>query len=454
MNIVRQIVEKRKLTMRLSVWEGVVSSFSGAVIHQGFFIQGFLLLLNASNFAIAVVSNFQNTLAFVGILSGYYIYITGKRKEIVTISNLFYRGIWILPVISVVVYGLSEITLYVFIATVLISSIFFRLTLLPWMRWIDLITFSGVKAKYLGFRKGVVTFFILLSFIVAGTLLDYFGDIGRQEYAFMIIFFLVFALAIVASVLFYFHFDIPSNVSKRKNVSLWKFILKSLSLIKRQKFRNIIVFFILFEFVSSIALPFIPVHILKTFGLPYSYLSIQFSIYMISMFLFSFIWGIIIHKFGTRAALQLSILTLSLTMSLWAFIPKQLWFVLSFIEPFISGFASAGYELTMTYILFSEISERYKEMFFSIFMALVGMSIFFGSLIGGCITQVFSQVEINILYKTAKVYEIAFFITFIGRLVLGLFFIPKVEYKGNVSNAFELVSRIYKKLFSFLQLTK
>ncbi|MFN4245642.1 MAG: MFS transporter [Brevinematia bacterium] len=436
--------KEREFSLKISIIEGSISSISGAILHQGFFLQSFIIFLNGPDFWISLIPNSQFIFSFLGILSGYYLVRVGERKTSAIISNLVYRCIFILPAIALLIFGRSSITLTVFIVSTLISFVFFRFLMVIWMRWMDLLVFEETRGRYLGIRKTFTTFFLLVGFLFGGYIIEYFAKLGKVEVAFILLFVIVAVIGVVSSWLYSFKFDIKT---KTQDISFRDFLKLAFSSIKLKKHKSIILFFMLFEGVSSIGVPFIPVQIVKNFGLSTEYLGIQFSIYALSMTISSYFWGKILDEFGPRSVLQLSTLGLCLTISLWVFVPKELWFILSFVEPLLSGVFSGGYESVFMYVIFSEVKQKFKDYFFSIVSAINGIAILIGSAISFFIVVVFGEFSFFLLYKNFKVYEFLFFITLLGRLVTSLLFIPNINYKKNVDNALGLLKVTLSRIF-------
>lgn len=436
--------KEREFSLKISVIEGSISSISGAILHQGFFLQGFLIFLGAPDFWISIIPNSQFIFSFLGILSGYYLSKYGERKKAAIITNTIYRGIWILPAIGILIFGKSNVTFTIFVISALISFLFFRLLMVIWMRWMDLLIFEETRGRYLGLRKAFTTFFLLIGFLIGGYIIKIFKQLHSEEWAYIILFSIVALIGIISSYLYSYQFDTKTKTLK---VNFKEFLKIVLSSVKNSRLKKIILFFALFEGISAIGVPFIPVQILKSFNISPEYLSIQFSIYAISMTLSSYLWGILLDKFGPRSILQISTLGLSFTISLWFFIPKELWFILSFVEPFISGIVSGGYESVFMYTIFSEVHHKHKDYFFSLVSAINGLSILAGSIISMAITILFSNLHVYILYKEFKVYELLFLITLIGRLSISLFLIPPIKFKKNVRNAWDLIKVTFSKVF-------
>ncbi|MEN2998694.1 MAG: MFS transporter [Brevinematia bacterium] len=436
--------KEREFSLKISILEGSISAISGAIIHQGFFLQSFIIFLNGPDFWISILPNSQFIFSFLGLLSGYYLTRVGERKKSAIFTNTIYRCIFILPAISLLVFGPSQTTLSIFIISTLISFLFFRFLMVIWMRWMDLLVFEETRGRYLGIRKTFTTFFLLVGFLVGGYTVEYFLRLGKGEIGFFVIFTIVALVGVISSWLYSYQFDIKTKTQK---IRFGEFLTLALSSIKVHKLRGIVVFFALFEGVSAIGVPFIPVQILKGFGLSTEYLGIQFSIYAISMTISSYFWGIVLDKFGPRSVLQFSTLGLCLTISLWFFIPKELWFVLSFGEPFLSGIFSGGYESVFMYVIFSEVRQKFKDYFFSVVSAINGFSILLGSVISAVIVTLLGDMNLFVLYKHFRVYELLFLLTLIGRLITSIFLVPQIKYKRNVKNAFDLVKVTLSKVF-------
>lgn len=436
--------KEREFSLKISIIEGSISSISGAIIHQGFFLQSFIIFLGGPDFWISVIPNSQFIFSFLGILSGYYLVRVGERKKSAIITNLIYRGIFILPAIALLVFGKSDITLTIFLVSTLISFLFFRFLMVIWMRWMDLLVFEETRGWYLGIRKTFITFFLLVGFLLGGYIIEYFQKLGKGEIAFVILFSLVAIVGVISSWLYSFQFD---TKTKTLDIGFKDFLKLALSSVRVKKLRDIILFFAFFEGISAIGVPFIPVQIIKNFGLSTEYLGIQFSIYAISMTVSSYFWGIILDKFGPRSVLQFSTMGLCLTISLWFFIPKELWFILSFVEPILSGVFSGGYESVFMYVIFSEVRQRFKDYFFSVVSAINGFAILIGSVISAAVVSLFGDFSVFILYKEFKVYEVLFLITLIGRITASFLLIPDIKYKRNVRNAFDLIKITLAKIF-------
>ncbi|MCX8028959.1 MAG: MFS transporter [Brevinematales bacterium] len=437
-------IKEREFSLKISIIEGSISSISGAIIHQGFFLQSFIIFLNGPDFWISIIPNSQFIFSFLGILSGYYLTRFGERKKSAIITNTIYRGIFILPAVALLFFGRSHLTLTIFIISTLISFLFFRFLMVIWMRWMDLLVFEETRGRYLGIRKTFTTFFLLVGFLLGGYLIEIFTRMGKGEVAYFMLFLIVALIGVISSWLYSFQFD---TKTKTRSINFRQFLSLALSSVKVKKLRGIIIFFALFEGVSAIGVPFIPVQILKGFGLSTEYLGIQFSIYAISMAISSYFWGVLLDKFGPRSVLQLSTLGLCFTISLWFFIPKELWFILSFFEPFISGVFSGGYESVFMYMIFSEVRPRFKDYFFSVVSAINGFTILIGSIMSGIVVLLFGDLNVFILYKDFKVYEFLFLLTLIGRVVTSMFLIPDINYKKNVKSAIDLLRVTFTKIF-------
>lgn len=437
-------VKQREFSLKISILEGSISSISGAIIHQGFFLQSFIIFLGGPEFWISILPNAQFVFSFLGLLSGYYLFRVGERKRAAIFTNTVYRGIFILPAVALLVFGRSQTTLTIFIISTLISFLFFRFLMVIWMRWMDLLVFEETRGRYLGIRKTFTTFFLLVGFLAGGYIVEHFLRVGKGEIAFFILFTTVSVVGLVSSLLYTLKFDARTRT---REIGFIEFLKVALSSVRVKKLKGMMIFFALFEGVSAIGVPFIPVQILKGFGLSTEYLGIQFSIYAISMTASSYFWGIILDKFGPRSVLQLSTLGLCFTISLWFLIPKELWFVLSFVEPLISGIFSGGYESVFMYAIFSEVQPRYKDYFFSVVSAINGFAILLGSVISAVIVTVFGDLNVFILYKYFRVYELLFLITLVGRLITSLFLVPEIQYKRNIKSAVDLVRVTLNRVF-------
>ncbi len=441
-------VREREFSLKVSVIEGAVASFAGAIIHQGFFLQAFGIFLGLPDYWFSILPNSQFIFSFLGLFAGYYLARVGERKKIAFVTGIIYRGIWFLPAVSVLVFGKSSFTVAVFVVSTLVSFLFFRILMVVWMRWMDLLVFEETKGTYMGIRKAVTTFALLLGFLLGGFLIKYFSAQGNENVAFFILFSLVGVVGFVCSGLYLLQFDVKTRTRK---ISFFGFLKESFEVLGRGKAKSIVLFFLFFEMVSSIGVPFIPVQIMKNFGLGPEFLSIQFSIYAISMTLSSYFWGVLLDKFGAKSVLSLSVAGLSFTMSLWLLVPKDLWFILTFVEPFISGVFSAGYESAFVYIMFSDIHPRHKDNFFSVISAITGFGIMIGTIFASVVSASLSGFKVFILYKDFKLYEVLFGITLLGRLLALWFFIPSVKYRKNIKRGIDLLRYIVFKISDFFR---
>ena len=441
--------KEREFSLKVSMIEGAIASFAGAIIHQGFFLQAFGIFLGLPDYWFSILPNSQFIFSFLGILSGYYLARVGERKKIAFVTGIIYRGIWFLPATLVLIFGKSSITITVFIVSALISFLFFRILMVIWMRWMDLLVFEETKGTYMGIRKAITTFTLLLGFLLGGFLIKHFSSQGRENVAFFILFSIVGLVGFTSSGLYLLQFD---KKTKTRNISFLNFLKESSIILKKGKTRSIVLFFFFYEMVSSIGVPFIPVQVLKNFRLGPEFLSIQFSIYAISMTLLSYFWGVLLDKFGARSVLSLSVAGLCFTISLWFFIPKELWFILTFGEPFISGIFSAGYESSFVYIMFSDINQKHKDNFFSVISAINGVGILLGTIVASVLSVALSGFKVFVIYKNFTLYEILFGITLIGRFSALMFLIPNVKYRNNVRYGRDLVKYVLFKISDFLKI--
>ncbi len=354
------------------------------------YITPYALALGATNAHIGVLSALPGLVGNLSQIRGARLIEKYPRKKIVFMSILLQTLMW-LPLIGVgALYFLEVISSE--IAALLLIAIYTTLILFgafagpAWSSWMrDLITKD--TSSYFGRRNRIVGAIALVSMLIAGAILDWFG---RSSFGgFLIIFLVAFLGRAISTYYFTRQYEPQFTPTKDYYFTFGQFVRKML----HNNFGRFVLFAALISFATAVASPFFAVYMLQDLHFSYFKYTIVVMASVISTLLFMPVWGKIADKYGTVFVLRMTGSFIFTVPLLWLAVPQILNSNPGILLPVIlcievfSGFIWAGFNLATATFVFHAVTKERLAICVAYNGILNSLGAFVGASLGGILSS-------------------------------------------------------------------
>ncbi len=294
-----------------------------------------------------------------------------------------------------------------------------------WRAWMGSIVPQRRRGAFFASRTRLTMIASLGIFVSGGALLSLSERLGLVWLGFALLFATAAAGRLVSSRLLARMHDPDPRPHPEMRKGFWQSVLQLKASLGDKTFRDYSFFVAGMQGVVAISAPFFAVYMLR--DLQFSYL--QYSLNAIASILTQFImlnfWGKFSDRFGNRLVMQFSSLLIPLMPLLWLFSPNQYYLLAVQV---VSGFVWSGFSLsTANYLYDIRPHKSDFAVYAAMQSALSACAVFLGAIIGGMIASVAPQLvaEISMLEGIASPLFIVFFASFLLRLAIAAWFIPR-----------------------------
>ena len=415
------LVRKAKKT---SIREG-----SAYTISEGFGIRNitpYALALGASNTHIGFLTSLPTMIGnFSKLLTPWFMERFG-RKWIAFFGALFQAIMWLAILYVGYLYYYTGYTnapiMLVLVYTLLVLfGAFYGPAWSSWMK--DLVTKNS--GRYFGLRSKITGFFVLISMLVSGFILDYFKQ-TKIFIGFIIIFGIAFLARTCSALLFTQKYEPKLQFQEGYYFTFWQF-LKKMSF---NNFGRFVIFLSLVQLATAIASPFFAVYMLKDLNFSYvEWIIVSMSSSLVSL-LFLPLWGKFADNFGNLKVMKLTGYFIPLVPLFYLFsvvFDSHTWvFVYLIIVEAISGFAWAGFNLSSSNFIYDAVTRQRMAICVAYSDILNGIGVFIGASLGGFMS------ESGIMFLGLTPMLFLFFISFLARVFSIWVFLPMIREVRNV----------------------
>ena len=380
---------KREKAKKIAIIEGSFSS-----VMDGFgqrYITPYALALGASNFVIGLLSSLPQLLGNLSQLPVIKLMKNKKRKNIIMASVFTQAFLW-LPIILV-----GFFYFYLKISSALAASlliIFYTLMIIAGATagpvWNSLMKdiVKENQGEYFGKRSRITGFIGILSMIIAGVILNYFGK--DNFLGFFIILLIACIGRFCSGYMFTRQYEPEFKYDEGYYFSPIEFIKKMSS----NNFGRFVILVSGISFATAIAAPFFAVYMLRDLNFSY----IDFTLVTLSAplatLLFVPVWGKFADKFGNLKVLKITGYLIPLIPVYWLgtlliipFNSKILLVTYLFICEIISGFAWSGFNLCSVNFIYDAVTRQRMALCATYYNILNAFGTLFGGLLGGILAS-------------------------------------------------------------------
>ena len=405
---VNQEIAKQK-ALKVSIHEGAASSLSLSIGET--YITPFALALKAQPFHIGIINSFSGLISPLAQFFGSKILEKYTRKKIVLFSALIQSLLWIPIVLLAFAFWkgmFQENAIYFLLIFYSLLSALGGLLYPAWFSWMGDLVPEKERGKYFGNRTRILSAVGLIGVLIGAFVLDAFKTRGLLLFGFASLFLAASLFRFVSYIILHKQYSPQFKLKKKYYFSLLDFLKRF------DNFGKFAVYQALFNFVLMIASPFFAVYMLQELNFNY----ITFMIVTISSTIFYLLFVPLIGKFsdkyGNRLLLHTGAFLFSINPILWIFIKSPLLLIL--IPQMIVGLANAALVIGHINFTYGSVSKEHRAICTAYANILIGIGVFFGSLLGGLIINYAHPSFIN-------TFVFVFLISAIGRFAVSFIFL-------------------------------
>lgn len=418
MNTEELTKEQIEKTKKYSIVDG-----SAYNVMYGFgeqYVVPYAIKLGATNTDIAIISSAPPFVSSLfQIISAKLAEHLRNRKKVIILFVLF-QALMIIPLFIVPFYtkNILMLTIIFFFYT-----IFGNMVGPPWASLIGDVIEKNDYANYFSKRNKIINAVMVISILIAGSILHFFAEINNVWMGFGVLFSIAFIGRIVSLISLIHHYEPTYIINNINSYSFRNFLIS----IPKTDFGRYALFRSFVSFAVMIAAPFFAIYMLKQLNFSYIQYTAIILIPMIFKVLTSAYWGKYATRYGNRNIMYISILVVSLIPLLWflsgyLFEGKEaIFFAILFTEA-ISGFGWAGFELT-TFIYALETVKSEERIKSFTYYNIVWYT---GILLGG-ISGLFLLKYIPTVIFGIKSMLIVFLASSVARFGVAFLFMPKIK---------------------------
>lgn len=364
----------------------------------GTFLVAMALSMGATNFQLGVLASMPTFCSLAQLVSIWFVKKYNNRRAVTVISNIFGRlPLFIIAILPFLFTGTTGVTAMIF---VLFFHYFLGSVAGPaWNSWMKDLIPAKELGSYFSHRGRLtqilnVTLSLALAFGIDFVKLR-FPDHTMMVYAGMFVLGGIFGML---GILALARTPEPKSYMGKENI----FELMSKPL-KDKNFRNLLIFNSAWAFALNIATPFFSVYMMKTMGLPLSYIIVLGILGQISSILSIKMWGRYSDRFSNKTIIRISAPIYVACIIAWVF-TGNLGIPLLILINIMSGFSTAGINLALGNIGFKLAPKEEAIAYLTAKNMLVALASAVAPLIGGLMADFFAthQFAWNIEWKSAS----------------------------------------------------
>jgi len=371
--------QDKKRSRKTSIIEGSFSAFSSGAGDN--YIIPFARELLSKPFQIGILNAFPGFLGPLAQFFGSRIMERQSRKSIVTRFAFLQALMWIPIGLIGILFWMGWIkgsAPFLLVIGYSLLVFFGNLAGPAWFSWMGDIIPERQRGKYFSRRNRITGTFGMIAFLLGAFLLDFFKTKGFV----LIAFFILFSVSSVCRMMGFVFFSKqhePKLILKKEEYyfSFWQFLRRY------SNFTKFSIYMAAFHFAMALGGPFFVLYMLQELKFSYiTYMAVSLSATVFYLILAPYT-GKFSDKYGNNHLIYIASILFSIYPILWILFRTPI--KLIFITQLIGGVATAAFAIGTTNFIYDTITPQRRALCISYMHILIGIGIFFGSLLGGFI---------------------------------------------------------------------
>ncbi|MFH1258060.1 MAG: MFS transporter [Candidatus Micrarchaeota archaeon] len=411
--------ESTSRNLKFSTIEGAF--FNAMAGFTDYFINPFAIALGVGNSAIGLIRSLPPLLiAFSQPIGLRASQLFPTRKKFV-MAAVILQSLSLLLLLSVP-YVFKENAEIMLLFVFSLYSILGPLVNPVWTSWMADLVPEKIRGRYFGYRNMVGGGATIVSIVLGGVILNFFGTNVFLAFAVLFAFASIFRMLSFASLS---KIDEPPQKSHEYSLGLFGFLKE----IKYNDFGIFLLYYSLLMFSTAIAGFYFSVHMIRNLHFTYEQFAVIEAFFALAMLLSSKYWGKVIDQFGNKLVLSVCGLLVPFVPFLWL-TSKSAYMILIF--EIFSGFAWGGLNLALfNYTIGYGSLKNKTAQYTANFNFAQGIAVFLGAIVGAYFVENGSLLNFSGI-------PLVFLLSGGFRLLAGFAFLPLIRefkdvqlYKGN-----------------------
>ena len=345
----------------------------------GNFFTGIMLLLNADDAFIGLMSIFVFSANLLQILSSMLLERFKTRKRLLITVRLIVQFINIVFIGSIPLFPIADQAKLVILgASVLILNVLSALTSPGFSVWHIQLIPQHVRVKYFSFLSMTNGIIVAVFNLIGSAIVDHFGSLGLEVWGFAVMRIIAFGILLYDLFLLSRMKEEPYPLSE-KRTTLADLLIKPF---KETRYLRIVGFAFTWCLIANIPGSYYSVYLLRNLEVSYSFITVISMLNVPILVLFTPIWSRILHRFSWLKTCNIAILLYAVHYLLLGFINKSnvMWlYPATLIYAFI---LAVGINLSFTNIPYLHIPEKNQTIFISFYTTMNNLGALLGVTFG------------------------------------------------------------------------
>ena len=392
----------------------------------GNFFTGIMLLLNADDAFIGLMSIFVFSANLLQILSSMLLERFKSRKKLLIIVRLIVQFINIVFIGVIPLFPINDQAKLVILgASVLILNVLSALISPGFSVWHIQLIPQHVRVKYFSFLSMTNGIIVAVFNLIGSAIVDHFGSLGLEVWGFAVMRIIAFGVLIYDLFLLSRMKEEPYPLSE-KRTTLADLLIKPF---KETRYLRVVAFAFTWCLIANIPGSYYSVYLLRNLEVSYSFITIINMLNVPILVLLTPVWSRILHRFSWLKTCNIAILLYAVHYLLLGFIDKGnvMWlYPTTLIYAFI---LAVGINLSFTNVPYLNIPEKNQTIFISFYTTMNNL----GALIGVTFGREFIAATESLSTDTFSNKQLLMYAVF-GLMVLGsavMFFLRRSLDKDN-----------------------
>ncbi|MDD5039430.1 MAG: MFS transporter [Dehalococcoidales bacterium] len=389
--------------LRWLTLDGMASQGFNSITTSGI-LAAYALALGANVLQIGIMAAIPFLMQTFQILTILLVEKIRRRKAIAVISFFAAQLVWVpVALIPLLVLTPSTRAVYLLLGLLIVNGLLRSFTTSSWNSWIRDLVPQQILGRFFSKRLSLAAIAGAIFSMGAAFFIDYwhtitYGDNSILSYTYVLLFGITFLG--LASPIFMSLMPEPMMLSAPKNQLSLK--QKLTAPLKDKNFKKLVLFLLIWNIASNLAIPFFAVYMLTRLGLPLSWVIGLSIISQLFNIIFLRVWGTLVDRFGNKVVLSMCASLYLLVILGWLFtaMPERYFLTIPLlvILHVFAGIAMAGVTLTVSTIGLKLAPSGEAVSYLASASIATNLGTGIGPLIGGVMANFFNSRHLNLVF--------------------------------------------------------
>lgn len=355
------------------------------ILTTGTILSGYAYLLGANESTISIIVMLPTLMNAVQIFSARVFQRRSRNKRLLVVSIFLHRFglgcMFMLPFINIP----AEYKVFMLGVSYGIAYFFYGFVSTGFGDWMLHLVDERKVGKFLGVKDSLSLLALTITSLIAGKMLDYYENMGREDIGFLIVGIIVMVMAIMNYLDVKRIDEVETSVQEIKS----NIIQDLITPFRDKKFRKVIVFYAFWNIALYMANSFYAIYMVGYLNLSYFFIMFVNMLSCISRVIASIAWGRLADRISCLWVNRCSVVILGLSICSWIFVGNSNYMWILPINQIMAGIAWGGLAITVFNIQFMMAPMDNKVLYVSVNTAITSIIGFGATLVGVQLLEAF-----------------------------------------------------------------